>query len=143
MLHFLTNKDVLSPTDTPGLNGTELTLYVEHVNLIPRMDFSNPANVDGTQLYDGTTTITKNVWHRAEAFIKLNTKTGTWNADGIFKYWLDGNLEINSTNVMMLDGVNADHDGALINQFILAPWLGDGSPAAQGMQVDQIWVGTE
>lgn len=109
--------------------------------LIPRMSYANPDNPNGV-FYNGSTQITTGVWHKVEAFIKLNTVSGqAGNADGIFKYWLDGNLEINATNVMMRDGA-ANFD-ALIDQFGIAPSMSNGSPINQTFWIDHLILGRE
>jgi len=44
------------------------------------------------------------------------------------KYWLDDKLIIDHTNVLMR---TAQHADMKFNQFIIAPWIGDGSPIDQ------------
>lgn len=136
--YFMTNKNGAFD----GLFGSELTLYVEQHDLVPRLDYSNPANIDGTQLYDGSTTMLVDTWYKVEAFLKLNTMVGNvGQSDGVFKYWLNGSLEVDANDVLMRTG-SANTD-MLLDQFILAPWLGEGSPAQQTMLVDEIIIGTK
>ncbi len=130
-----------------GFNNQPLSLLIEQGDggvggtLLPRLAFANPANVNGVY-YDGTNAITTNIWHKVEVFMKLNTFTGTvGNTDGIFRYWLDGSLEVEATNIMMRDG--AANTDMLINQFAIPPYIGVGSPIAQTMWVDELTIGTE
>ena len=58
-------------------------------------------------------------------------------ADGIVKYWYDGNLIINHTDVLMRTGL---HPNMKFNQFMFGPYIGDGSPINQTMWVDNITV---
>jgi len=134
---MLTNKS----SAYSGFNNSELSLLIEQSGLIPRLAFANPANVYGVY-YDGTAPITTNVWHRVEAFFKLNTFSGSvGNNDGIVRYWLDGVLQVEATDVMMRDG-SANTD-MLINQFAIPPYIGSGSPVAQTMWIDELTIGTE
>lgn len=80
----------------------------------------------------------KNDWHFIEAYIKLNSiSAGIGIADGILKYWYDGELIINCTNMIMRTGL---HTNMKFNQFMIAPWIGDGSPVDQTMWVDNLTV---
>ena len=83
----------------------------------------------------------KSNWHRIEAFIKLNTVTnGIANKDGIIKYWYDGTLVFSRYNVMIRTGA---WPTMKFNQFVLAPYIGDGSPVAQTFWIDNLVVKTD
>ncbi|MCD4791915.1 MAG: T9SS type A sorting domain-containing protein [Bacteroidales bacterium] len=80
----------------------------------------------------------KNDWHFIEAYFKLNSISGGIGiADGIIKYWYDSVLIINCTDVMIRTGF---HPNIKFNQFMIAPWIGDGSPVAQTFWVDNLTV---
>ena len=80
----------------------------------------------------------KNDWHYIESYIKLNSiSNGIGLADGIMRYWYDGELLINHNDIMMRTGINQDMK---FNQFMIAPWIGDGSPIAQTMWMDNLTV---
>ena len=82
-----------------------------------------------------------NVWHKIEAFFKMNTISGSvGQPDGIIRHWLDGVLQIEHTDVIMRTNENATMQW---EQLILAPYIGDGSPITQTMWVDELTVGTE
>ena len=82
----------------------------------------------------------KNDWHTVEAYIKLNSISGEKAvADGQLKYWFDGNLIINHNDVMLRTG---QHPDMKFNQFVIAPWIGDGSPIDQTMWVDELSIST-
>lgn len=140
---MLTNKS----NTYSGFNSQPLSLLIEQGDggvggtRYPRLAFANPANPFGV-FYDGSNQITTGVWHNVEVFMKLNTFSGnSGNNDGIFRYWLDGSLEIEATNIMMRDG--AANTDMLINQFAIPPHIGSGSPIAQTMWVDELMLGTE
>jgi hypothetical protein len=82
----------------------------------------------------------KNDWHHIEAYFKLNS---IWNgrgvADGVVKYWYDNRLVIDHSDVTMR---TARHPDMKFNQFILGPWIGDGSPLDQTFWVDNLTVAT-
>ena len=82
----------------------------------------------------------KNDWHFIEAYFKLNSISGGKGvANGVIKYWYDGALIINHNDIMMRTG---QHPNMKFNQFLIAPWLGDGSPVDQTMWVDNLTVAT-
>lgn len=82
----------------------------------------------------------KNDWHRVEAFFQLNGIVGGQGvADGHVKYWFDGQPLIALEDVMLRTGA---HGGMLFNQFLIAPYIGDGSPVDQTTWVDDLVVAT-
>ena len=82
----------------------------------------------------------KNDWHMVEAYYQLNTIAGgKGQKDGIAQYWFDGQLVIDKQNVMFRTAVNPTMK---FNQFLIAPYIGDGSPVAQSMWVDDLVIAT-
>jgi hypothetical protein len=80
----------------------------------------------------------KGDWHHVEAYFKLNSiADGKGVADGQLKYWYDGTLIIDHDNVIMRTGANSDMKW---NQFLIAPYIGDGSPVDQTMWVDDLRI---
>jgi len=85
-------------------------------------------------------TISPGNWHKVEAFFKLNSIAGGIGvANGVMQYWLDDQLLIDHDNVMFR---TAQHADMLFNQFIIAPWIGDGSPVDQTFWVDDLYLAT-
>src|SRR5436309_186971 len=83
----------------------------------------------------------KGDWHFVEAYFKLNAiQSGKGVANGIIRYWFDGKLVIERTNVLMRTGA---HASMKFNQLAIAPWIGDGSPADQTMWVDNLTIATD
>jgi hypothetical protein len=64
---------------------------------------------------------------------------GIGRQDGILRTWYDGNLVIDRSNIVLRTG---RYPGMLFNQFVLAPWIGDGSPADQAFWIDNLTVAT-
>jgi len=82
----------------------------------------------------------KNVWHHVEAYFKLNSISGgKGQPDGIVRYWYDGNLIIERTNIIMRTAV---YPNMKFNQFTIGPYIGDGSPVDQTFWVDDLTVAT-
>ncbi len=82
----------------------------------------------------------KNDWHQVEAYFQLNTiGAGKGAADGIVQYWFDGRLLIDHQNVLFR---TATHPTMMFNQFLIAPYIGVGSPVAQTMWVDDLVLAT-
>ena len=140
---FTTTKD----GEFSGLQGgiaTQLTLYVEVNGLTPQMGYGNinfPTN--GNEImYQSSSDLTVDTWHHIEAFIQLNSYDSvggtSLESNGIFRMWLDGTQVIDVTNATPIAGqANVD---AKIDQIILSPYIGDGSPLAgtQSIYYDQI-----
>ncbi len=82
----------------------------------------------------------KGDWHQVEVYFQLNTiQNGRGMADGLAQYWLDGQLLIDRQNVLFR---TAQHPAMRFNQFVIAPYIGSGSPVAQTMWVDDLVVAT-
>jgi hypothetical protein len=80
----------------------------------------------------------KSDWHFIEAFIKLNTvSNGKGVNNGVVQYWYDRQLIIDRRDVLLRTAVNA---AMQFNQFVIAPWIGDGSPVTQSMWIDNLTV---
>jgi hypothetical protein len=80
----------------------------------------------------------KGDWHVVESYFRLNTvANGKGLKDGLLQYWFDGALVLNRTDVVFRTGAQP---GLKFNQFILAPFIGDGSPADQTFWVDNLVI---
>jgi hypothetical protein len=83
----------------------------------------------------------KNDWHRVEAYLKMNTITnGVGNYNGVIQYYYDGQLLINYNTVLFRTGQNPN---MRFDTFIIAPYIGTGSPITQTMWVDNLVVATK
>jgi hypothetical protein len=77
-------------------------------------------------------------WNQVEAYFQLNTiKDGAALADGVMQYWFNGKLILDRHDILFRTPVRAQ---LKLNQFIIAPYIGDGSPVAQTMYVDDLIV---
>lgn len=75
-------------------------------------------------------------WHLVEAYFSLNTIAGgIAQKDGVIRYWYDGRLIMEHTNILMRTGV---HTTMKFNQVVLSPYIGDGSPADQSFWIDNL-----
>lgn len=82
----------------------------------------------------------KNDWHMVEVYYQLNSiQGGKGVADGIAQYWFDGQLRIDLHNVLFRTGANAS---MRLTQFLIAPYIGVGSPVAQTLWVDDLTLAT-
>jgi hypothetical protein len=82
----------------------------------------------------------KNDWHHVEAYFQLNSISGgIGQLDGIMQYWYDGNLVIDEHGVQFRTGA---HPTMQINQFVISPYIGDGSPVDQTEWIDDLLVRT-
>ena len=80
----------------------------------------------------------KNDWHHVEAYFQLNTiQGGKGQLNGIARYWFDGQLLIDHQDVLFRTGI---HSTMKFNQFLIAPYIGVGSPVTQTMWVDDLVI---
>ena len=90
-------------------------------------------NTPGTPTY-------KQDWHLVEVYFKLNSIVGGAGVrDGIIRYWFDGNMIIDRTNVVMRTAANPTMK---FNQLFIGPWIGDGSSVDQAYWIDDLVVAT-
>jgi len=82
----------------------------------------------------------KNDWNFVEAYFQLNTIVGgIGQADGVVQYWFNGTLIFDRHDILFRTGA---HPTLQFNQFLIAPYIGDGSPVDQSMWVDNLRVAT-
>ena len=82
----------------------------------------------------------KNNWNFVEGYFQLNTiVNGIAQADGIMQYWFNGTLVMDRRDIVFR---TAFRPTLQFNQFLIAPYIGDGSPVDQSMFVDNLRVGT-
>jgi len=79
-----------------------------------------------------------NTWHHVEVYVAMNSISGGIpQADGIIKFWVDGALVVDQSNVYLR---TAQYAAQKFNQLLLSPYIGDGSPIAQDLWIDNIIV---
>ena len=82
----------------------------------------------------------KNNWNFVEAYFQLNTVVnGIGQANGVMQYWFNGALIIDRHDILFRTGA---HPTLQFSQFLIAPYIGDGSPVDQSMWVDNLRVAT-
>lgn len=82
----------------------------------------------------------KGDWHHIEAFFRLNSIVGgIGQPDGVMQYWYDGVKIMDYKDVLFRTGTKSTMK---FNQFIIAPYIGDGSPVDQTFWVDNLTLGT-
>ncbi len=82
----------------------------------------------------------KSDWHQLEAYFQLNTiRSGVGVADGKIRLRLDGQTLVTSDRVLLRTNQHADMQ---FTQFLMLPYIGDGSPVVQQFWIDQLVVGT-
>ena len=79
-------------------------------------------------------------WHFVEAYFALNSIVeGRGVADGVVRYWFDGSRLFDHADAMLRTAENKD---MAFNQFLIVPWIGDGSPVEQTFWVDELTIAT-
>jgi hypothetical protein len=85
--------------------------------------------------------VPKDQWVHIEAYLRMNTvRSNVGQADGVMQMWIDGVKVLNLLKVIYRTQQDEIKKWA---QFVLAPYIGDGSPVAQTMWLDELNVGTE
>jgi uncharacterized protein YjdB len=82
----------------------------------------------------------KNDWNFVEAYFQLNTiVNGIGQADGVIQYWFNGTLIFDRHDILFRTGY---HPTLQFSQFLIAPYIGDGSPVDQSMWIDNLRIAT-
>jgi uncharacterized protein YjdB len=82
----------------------------------------------------------KNDWNFVEVYFQLNTIVGgIGQADGVMQYWFNGTLIIDRHDILFRTGA---HPTLQFSQFLIAPYIGDGSPVDQSMWLDNLRIAT-
>ena len=82
----------------------------------------------------------KSNWNFVEAYFQLNTiVNGIGQADGVIQYWFNGTLIIDRHDILFRTGA---HPTMQMDQLIIGPYIGDGSPVDQYMWVDNLRIAT-
>ena len=87
-----------------------------------------------------TMRFTPNTWQHVEVYAQLNSVVnGIGKNDGVLQYWLDSVLLIDQHSVIFRTGANPN---LAFNQFVMAPYIGDGSPVDQKFWIDDLLLAT-
>lgn len=90
---------------------------------------------------DSTPSISINEWHLVETYFKMNDVVGGVGLNnGVMQQWVDGTQIVNRGNILYRTGQDPTKKWA---QFVLSPWIGDGSPITQTMWIDELVVATD
>jgi hypothetical protein len=82
----------------------------------------------------------KGNWNHVEAYFQINSiVNGIGQADGVAQYWFNGALVIDRHDILFRTGARPSIN---FKQFVIAPYIGDGSPVDQTMWVDNLLVAT-
>jgi hypothetical protein len=125
--------------DVSGCNGTP-----DSVPTFCYADTGTPSGYNDTKLIQCPsltfTDASKTGWHQVEVYLAMNSITsGKANFDGIVRYWLDGVLQMEHTNVQFRTGANATMQW---QEFAVGPYIGVGSPVDQSLWVASLVVAT-
>ncbi|MBJ6727570.1 hypothetical protein [Geomesophilobacter sediminis] len=91
-----------------------------------------------SNIWLSSATVPTGGWHHVEVYMAMNSVTnGKGNNDGIMQEWIDGTPVINQANILYRTAQDATKKWA---EFVLAPYIGDGSPIAQSMWIDELTI---
>ena len=100
-----------------------------------------PNYANGTTWDSSSANLSNDRWHRVEVYVAMNTVSGGIpQANGVIRFWVDGALVIERTNVYLR---TANFASQKFNQFVLAPYIGNGSPVAQDLWIDNLVVANQ
>jgi len=82
----------------------------------------------------------KGDWNHVEVYLQLNSVVGGKGvADGVMQYWFNGALAIDRHDILYRTGARPTIQ---FRQFLIAPYMRDGSPVDQYMWIDDLIVAT-
>ncbi len=77
-------------------------------------------------------------WHHVEAYFRLNSiDEGVGQVDGELRMWVDGEEVVGSERILFRTG---EHPEMRFDQFLVAPYIGDGSPVEQTVYYDELVI---
>src|SRR6267143_6101510 len=80
----------------------------------------------------------KGDWNHVEVYFQLNSVVGGLGvADGMMQYWFNGTLVLDRHDILFRTGARPTIQ---FHQFMIAPYIGDGSPVDQYMWIDDLTV---
>jgi hypothetical protein len=98
-------------------------------------------SADKTYFSDSPGKYYKNDWHFVEAMFSMNSIQNSKGVpDGKIRYWYDCEELISYDNILLR---TAEHPNMKFDQFLVAPYIGDGSPVEQVMWIDNLVVSDE
>ncbi len=82
--------------------------------------------------------VTRGDWNHVEVYAQLNSvSAGIGQADGVLQYWFNGTLVIDRHDMLFRTGARPNIQ---FRQFLIAPYIGDGSPVDQYAWFDDLTV---
>jgi len=125
---------------TAGCNGVvEVNMPNECYNAPP---WYNDKKLDAARPYFLATSGPgyKGDWNHVEVYFQLNSIVGgLGQADGVIQYWFNGALVIDRHDILFRTGARPN---IRFHQFLIAPYIGSGSPVDQYMWIDDLTVAT-
>ena len=86
------------------------------------------------------TDATKTAWHHIESYQQLNSIAGgIAQQDGVYQYWVDGELIMDRHDVYFRTGANPTMQ---FRTFLMGPWIGAGATADQYVWIDDLLIAT-
>jgi hypothetical protein len=126
---------------TGGCNGVVETLLASECYNAP--PWYNDKKIDAAAPYFSPTPGTagyKGNWNHVEVYFQLNSVVaGIGVPDGVMQYWFNGAPVIDRHDILFRTGARPNIN---FHQFIIAPYIGDGSPVNQYMWVDNLVLAT-
>jgi hypothetical protein len=126
-----------------NLKGVFLWAPTSHNNVVGLAPWGTNVNYFSSQAVDGprwngSVSYSKNVWNKVDYYMKYNSAPGA--ANGIFKLWLNDELSINLTNVVMVVS-GRTYDSWHMTQ-ISPVYGGNDVPATQYLWIDKFEIQT-
>ena len=82
----------------------------------------------------------KGDWNHVEVYFQLNSVVGGVGvADGVMQYWFNGTPVLDRHDILYRTGARPTIQ---FHQFLITPYIGDGSPVDQYMWIDDLTVAT-
>ena len=132
------NVNLTASTENRSTNGCNGLLDSTFFDSVSCYDSGGGEYWNGKTKGASSQTMSLNAWHHVQAYFKMNTITANkGNADGTLAYWLDGVQQFRSDAVLFRTN---QHSTMKFNQFVIAPYMGNGAPVTQTFYIDNLKV---
>lgn len=139
---IISGTDPVASTETRSVGGAnggvENGLFWENFAFGTAVGYYNDKRLDYSSVIPAVNW--RNVWNHIEVYFQMNTIGGSVGRyDGVMRYTFNNAVLIDRSDILFRTNL---HPTIKFKQFLISPYIGDGSPAAQTVWYDDLLIKT-